>query len=1161
MESIYDDLDNYEDINKVEELKKENHELKLKLEEYTNTMSNLQKEFDKLSSDFKTLEMNYSSLLKTAKVEIERKTKIITDLNIEKDMMIINALKNGNVKDVRRLKSITKPFAKGPVNAKERGNVPRADNIKDKSSDSGRKEDIRFSSVETSTSGNTDINAKLIQCANSNSEKAELWSDRTSDTKENMSQRNKNMENNDKPATQALSIKNRRKSMPVARLHGNYSSDEECEERLKSNDARKSSRDRRKNINQGYSDRHRYKDLEESRKSPDMSRMDDKYYGYGEPNRDTYHRSRTDRHHGSDKHRRHKHDFSHRQRRHGSPERSHRGFKNDVNLKQEYNRHRVLESPPPDKYQHHHQKRPEARFKRDRDDAYEDKRDVHHYDKHSSKHKSSSERFDEPISKRQRTDSFNKFTEEDTRWSREKPLERLLPDENLQPGLSCQSPDYNFTDTVSSHPIREIMHTATSSGEDPRKHSERYVLENSDGIIVWKTVADRNVDLKMVDTTLWNTSPVEVPKSLTRRPSQCSEDIVKEIYMDIDNPVSNMSLESGEILPFDEEVNMTDMRRVPNESGTRRYDQTTDTELMKPNKNADNNSLSRYKIPKIKGDKDNRSYTDRDTEFRQSEKKITQPFGKYHKATSSEIRPETDLKNKAQVENDNLSKSKIKDDHFALNYEENYNGVGVVTPSMEELVEGDLHLSDETSDNVEIIKSTANEKTHSKDKCHTGHENFATLQKKVEQKDNFVEKTIEKEKSQEKPSVTAQDDCKKRSSKKKHSKHKETKLEKSDSTDNDKETDKVKSKKDSKEIKTKFSELFGDSSSLISPEDLGILSAQAQTQSTAPYIPVCEDAQDAVDIAASSVGKVQTRLSKLKSDQLQEGQDIDKVETDRTEIKSKIQTKLPSEAKKKTRKNPDNDKSKIREVYQSLVANKLVEEKKEWTRNLTVNEPNINQIAADTIEADPNQQITPSSEANEPLGKQKASDTIKNKQAVKHRRSTIYDDKPVVKQMTPDPIEDKPPVIVTVVSMTAAAVADTGIKQVVSDTTSKEPCQPVSENVDLREQQSILIDNPKQSVEEHKVLVSIPKNDVLDKPSILMRALATSTPQKEVQPNDSGMKTVEGAQESSSKDVSKDNVMADQSSNNESVDNQKDADIPDVRIFVKRKRRVKAPKQ
>lgn len=44
---------------------------------------NILQDFDKLSGEFKNLERNYSSLLKTARAEIERKTETIKNLNLE----------------------------------------------------------------------------------------------------------------------------------------------------------------------------------------------------------------------------------------------------------------------------------------------------------------------------------------------------------------------------------------------------------------------------------------------------------------------------------------------------------------------------------------------------------------------------------------------------------------------------------------------------------------------------------------------------------------------------------------------------------------------------------------------------------------------------------------------------------------------------------------------------------------------------------------------------------------------------------------------------------------------------------------------------------------------------------------------------------------------
>ncbi|CAF4775769.1 unnamed protein product [Pieris macdunnoughi] len=98
MENIYDDLENYEEANIIEDLKNENSELKKKLEQYTSTINQLQvnifQDFENLSSEYKKLELNYSSLLKTARAEIERKTNMITQLNVEKDMMVIQTFQN-----------------------------------------------------------------------------------------------------------------------------------------------------------------------------------------------------------------------------------------------------------------------------------------------------------------------------------------------------------------------------------------------------------------------------------------------------------------------------------------------------------------------------------------------------------------------------------------------------------------------------------------------------------------------------------------------------------------------------------------------------------------------------------------------------------------------------------------------------------------------------------------------------------------------------------------------------------------------------------------------------------------------------------------------------------------------------------------------------------
>ncbi|CAK1553479.1 unnamed protein product [Leptosia nina] len=94
MDGLYDDLENYNHDTIVEDLKNENQELKVQLNKYSTHLNRLQMDFDRLNAEHKKLEMNYSSLLKTAKSEIERKTKMIKQLNIEKDEFVIKAFQN-----------------------------------------------------------------------------------------------------------------------------------------------------------------------------------------------------------------------------------------------------------------------------------------------------------------------------------------------------------------------------------------------------------------------------------------------------------------------------------------------------------------------------------------------------------------------------------------------------------------------------------------------------------------------------------------------------------------------------------------------------------------------------------------------------------------------------------------------------------------------------------------------------------------------------------------------------------------------------------------------------------------------------------------------------------------------------------------------------------
>lgn len=98
MEDVYDSLDNY----CYEDLQKENKCLKSKIDDISDKLSKVQEsilqDYNNLSNEYKKLETRYSSLLKTAKAEILRKTQLITRLNTEKDQIIIQHLSNNKIR-------------------------------------------------------------------------------------------------------------------------------------------------------------------------------------------------------------------------------------------------------------------------------------------------------------------------------------------------------------------------------------------------------------------------------------------------------------------------------------------------------------------------------------------------------------------------------------------------------------------------------------------------------------------------------------------------------------------------------------------------------------------------------------------------------------------------------------------------------------------------------------------------------------------------------------------------------------------------------------------------------------------------------------------------------------------------------------------------------
>lgn len=125
-----------------------------------------------------------------------------------------------------------------------------------------------------------------------------------------------------------------------------------------------------------------------------------------------------------------------RSQRCGSPEKHQHRYSTD------YSRHRLLKSPPPDKYNRSKSRDRRYTHDRERENYY----DRHLYYEHSSlKHKMRND-FDEPSSKRQKTEQYSKCPSQDSNYisDREKEFsERKHLCETAEFGqFSCQSPDY-----------------------------------------------------------------------------------------------------------------------------------------------------------------------------------------------------------------------------------------------------------------------------------------------------------------------------------------------------------------------------------------------------------------------------------------------------------------------------------------------------------------------------------------------------------------------------------------------------------------------------------------------------------------------------------------------------------------------------------------------
>lgn len=824
MEDIYGDLENYNEVNALEELQSENRELKGKLDEYSTAMDKLQKDFDKLSSEYKKLECNYSSLLKTAQAEIERKTKIIKDLNIEKDLLVINSLKNGNkrVLNIRNLAFRCQYSGKHekPNTYPQKTSRPKATKSTEEIKEVNYKKDLSpILKTKISSTGSTDGNVSRD----------------VSESKENVTHAVESEKSSQKP----LHIRNRRKSMPTERFEEDLDGHMSEQYRRKAPEtviANKNAQD----IN--YNDRYN--------RTSEQIYKNEMYY---EPSRDTY-RSRSSKHYDNGNYKgKDKYDSS-RRRRFYSPEtrnRYPREYRDDHYNRIDH-RDRKLENTPVE-YQKDYRKT---------NKIYPHDYDRYKWDRQAVKHKIPTNDYDEPYSKKQRNEAYQSYkrqeVEEKRRYEKEYKEHQDIAEtfEELQSQYtSCQSPDFDYNIDY-TEPIKEIMNTAVVQLEDPRISSSNYELKTLEGKEFLSTKTDIKIKFKVIKQSDWGVEKVSMPEELIRCPSD--EQLIKELYTDFDNPVTRISMDNE---PHEDNVDRE------TETNQCRDGKTVCSETKKkktPEMKIKNLTMSQpasnnYNVSKVK--EVNMDSTPHTSSAIQEQGKSLGILENLHAIKDGNKNYKEKIKIHEfpirPIEKEEDRKSKI--DSFNeleftcgfMNTSKSFNQTTVIG-----IVEGDLELSDETCDNMEDQKVSLHDK---KDyQAESIIENVQSSEKLVAEKPGTdLNATIdfvgEKLEEREDKNVTAKENVEVLSNITKKEKPKKKKQKDGNETYNNSEVHntektKCKSKAKPKQIKTKFHDLFGDSTSLITPEDLGLITNKTQVQNSTNYVPIFEDATDGIEL-------------------------------------------------------------------------------------------------------------------------------------------------------------------------------------------------------------------------------------------------------------------------------------------------------------------------
>ncbi|XP_011551323.3 uncharacterized protein DDB_G0283697 isoform X1 [Plutella xylostella] len=532
MVDIYDNLENYEEILGYDRLKAENKELKQKIGEHESALAKLQKEilqdFDDLTTEHQRLLANYSSLLKTARAEIERKTQVITNINNEKDQLFLKFLSDSTNKNPAQGKRGGKRKAKTKEGIPPPCKPPAEESLLNKEALIQNKSKDDHSKEQTTP---TQDRAQKQQVA-----LRTLIKD-------------KNKENKSSGVV-PCSIASRRKSAPISRLdHPVFSSDEEDETKSPAIPPRDepdvvSERFIENRLKQIASEVCVLDNRDHHQRESQRESLIDRptRYSREQETRDWY----RDRDRYDDKSR-------DRDRRRSSNERPLRGRPTYRETNERYrndnSRHRA--SPPRGNYQRNKSRdRRREFFERERQEPEFDRyrKPFHHeqpvkhkyhdeYEGSGTKHKHYDD-YEEPVLKRRRTDSRN--ADEYSKDSAQ-PHDKMY---HQWRHTSCQSPDEVFVDTVlPSHPIREIMGTSEIPQPDPRFLSSKYVDVNDGNKKMRLSASAAQVKLSKVGP--WTNSTKD------QRAPDIREAIPHKEYSRVDHNLANDSMESGEINDID----------------------------------------------------------------------------------------------------------------------------------------------------------------------------------------------------------------------------------------------------------------------------------------------------------------------------------------------------------------------------------------------------------------------------------------------------------------------------------------------------------------------------------------------------------------------------------------------------------------------------------